>query len=338
MRRAAWSSEPIGTAEFDDWSEPAGAIVDSEPPSAPPVTTPPFDAGGPVAKPAKPALQLRIPADAVRSASGPLIRGLRQVAPAAALLAVMIGAAWMARPYVGKVKTWLTELTATASPQPAPVFLAKSTPPSGARRATGLLVARSDPAGARVLVDGRDRGVTPLTLKDLALGSHTVVIRGDNGSVKRTVTVSPDRTALVSESIFAGWLNVYAPFEIQISEGSRAIRLDEKSRVLLPPGSHDLRFENRDLGYQETRTIEVGPGQTTSLSLVPPPSMLNVTSNVPAAVLIDGERVGDTPLTNQPIALGTREVIVKSADGAERRFTKKVTVTPVQIDIDFSKP
>ena len=101
----------------------------------------------------------------------------------------------MARPYVGKVKTWLTELTATASPKPAPVVVAQPPPPPGARRTTGLLVARSDPTGTRVLVDGRDRGVTPLTLKDVTLGSHTVVIQGDNGSGKRTVTVSTDRTA-----------------------------------------------------------------------------------------------------------------------------------------------
>ena len=243
----------------------------------------------------------------------------------------------MARPYVGQVKDWLTNVTATPATKPAPVAVAKPTPPSGGRR-TGVLTARSEPAGARVLVDGRERGVTPLTLNDVTLGSHTVVLQSDKGSVKRTVTVATDKTALVSESIFAGWLNVYAPFEIQISEDSRAIRLDDQSRVLLPPGSHELRFENSDFGYRETRTVEVDPGKTTSLSLTPPPSTLNVTSNVPAVVLIDGEKVGDTPLTNHPVALGTRAIIVKSADGVERPFTTKVTVAPVQIDVDFSKP
>ena len=107
--------------------------------------------------------------------------------------------------------------------------------------------------------------------------------------------------------------------------------------MLLAPGQHDLRFESRDLGYQETRTVEVEPGQTTSVSLAPPPSALNVTSSVPAVVLIDGAQVGETPLTGQPIALGTREIIVRSADG-ERRYTTKVTVAPVVIEVDFSRP
>jgi hypothetical protein len=43
-------------------------------------------------------------------------------------------------------------------------------------------------------------------------------------------------------------------------------------------------------------------------------------------------------LTSQPIALGTRDIVVTSAEGGERRFTKKVTVAPLQIDVDFSKP
>ena len=67
-------------------------------------------------------------------------------------------------------------------------------------------------------------------------------------------------------------------------------------------------------------------------------STLTVTASAPAVVLIDGQQVGETPLTSHPIALGTRDIVVKGADGTERRFTQKVTVAPVQIDVDFSKP
>ncbi len=352
---------PVFTPDAAEFEDELAAFAAAPTPTAPAAAfdvEAVFHAEPPVPKPVKPPIRLRIPTEAirvqtdairslaarliripteaVRSLAAPLIRWSLRAALVAVALVVVVGAGRMALPYFDKAKTLVTELTAPAAPKPEPVA-AKPAPPPGARR-TGVLTARSEPPGARVLVDGRDRGATPLTLNDVALGSHTVVIQSDKGSVRRTVTVAADRTALVSEAIFAGWLNVYAPFEVQISEGSRAIRLDEKSRVLLPPGSHDLRFENRDLGYQETRTVEVGPGQTTSLSLVPSPSMLNVTSDVPAVVLVDGAQVGDTPLNNHPIALGTREVTVKSADGAERRFTRKVTVTPVQIDVDFSKP
>jgi len=152
------------------------------------------------------------------------------------------------------------------------------------------------------------------------------------------VKIAADSDAVVSESIFAGWLAVFAAFDLQITEGTSAVRLDESGKVLLSPGPHDLRFENRDLGYRESRHVEILPGETTSLSLVASPSTLTVTASAPAVVLIDGQQVGETPLTNYAIALGTRDIVVKSADGTERRFTQKVTVAPVHIDVDFSKP
>ena len=169
---------------------------------------------------------------------------------------------------------------------------------------TGRLMARSDPPGATVLVDGKDRGVTPLTLEDVTLGSHTVVLQSGDGTVRRTVTVTADRAAVVTESIFAGFLKLFAPFELQVTEGTRAIRLDDQHQAMLPPGVHELRFENTALGYSDTRRIEVQPGQTTSLSLVPSPSLLTVVASTASTVIIDGQQVGETPLTNHPIALG----------------------------------
>jgi hypothetical protein len=245
----------------------------------------------------------------------------------------------MARSYVGDVYAWLASSVEKAkAPAPERVADAPVRPkPQGTER-TGQLVARSEPPGAIVFVDGKERGVTPLTLTNVTAGSHTVVLQSDKGSIRRSVTISPERIAVVSESIFAGWLTVFAPFEVHITEGERVIRLDDNDRVLLPPGSHELVLENRDLGYRETRRVEVRPGQTTSLSVVTNPSTLTVTASLPAVVSIDGQPVGETPLSNHPIPLGTRDIVVKAADGSERRFTRRVTVSPIQIDVDFSKP
>ena len=84
--------------------------------------------------------------------------------------------------------------------------------------------------------------------------------------------------------------------------------------------------------------VKIEPGKTTSLSLVPPPSTLTVTSTTPAVVLIDGNQVGETPLTDHPVALGTRDIVVRSAAGQERKYTRRVTVTPIRIEVDFSRP
>ena len=96
---------------------------------------------------------------------------------------------------------------------------------------------RSDPSGARVSVDGKTLGVTPLDVDDLSPGRHTVLIEAEQGSVRRTISINADRPTLVSESIYAGFLKVFAPFELRITSGDRTLRLDDRSQVMLPPGS-----------------------------------------------------------------------------------------------------
>ena len=204
-------------------------------------------------------------------------------------------------------------------------------------KTVGRLQVNTEPAGAHVLVDNVSRGVTPLTLDDVPLGVHTVVLESDGGSIKRSVTIKSDEPASLTETIYPGWLKVFAPFEITISEGSKVLRLDDREQVMLPAGPHDIRFENRALGYQETRHVEVQPGITTPLSLTVPQSTLTLTTSVPADVIIDGVSAGETPLTNHAIPLGTRDILLKSEAGF-RRLSVVVTAKPVVLNVDLSKP
>jgi len=206
------------------------------------------------------------------------------------------------------------------------------------RKPTGGLSVSAEPVAAKVFVDGAERGVTPLTVADLAAGVHTVVLESSKGRVQRSVTIKAGETAQLIENIFAGWLTVFAPFDLRISEGTTALRLDNTHQVMLSPGVHDLRLENRALGYQEIRRVDIQPGGSTTLSVVPPRSALTVMATTPAEVWLDRVRVGQTPLMQLPVDLGTREVMVKSAAGEERRFTVTVTVQPATFNIDFSKP
>ena len=202
-------------------------------------------------------------------------------------------------------------------------------------KATGRLHVQSDPPGAKVLIDGVARGETPLRLDDVTVGTHAVVIERAGGSIRRSVTVGAGETTKVSEALVPGWITVFAPFELTVSEGSHAVHLDDRHQAILPPGSHELRLENRALGFEDTRKVEVRPGASLPLSIVPPRSTLTVTSTTPAEVWLDGTLVGGTPLVNLPVDLGTREVLVKSADGRERRLTTVVTVKPTTLAVAF---
>jgi PEGA domain-containing protein len=253
------------------------------------------------------------------------VRQSRRGPAYAAVAGILLVTGWLGRPY------WTTivePLSQTASVAPPVEQKALST-------TSGQLMVRSDPSGARVSVDGNLLGVTPLDIDDLSIGAHTVLIEAAQGSLRRTVSISADRPTVVNESIYAGFLKVFAPFELRITAGNRAIRLDDQNQVMLPPGSYQLQLENAALGYQETRRVDVIPGQTSTLSIVPPPSSLTVTANVPAVVSVDGQLIGATPLTEHPIALGTRDILVRSESGQEKRFTPRVTVAPLQLSVEF---
>jgi hypothetical protein len=201
----------------------------------------------------------------------------------------------------------------------------------------GQLRIESSPVGAQVLIDGKLRGVTPLTLADVAPGKHTVLLQSTAGSVSKQVSVSISKSTVVSETIYPGWVAVLSPFEIAVSEDGRPIRLDDRFQALLPPGPHDLRIEGRSTGFDEIRHVDVTPGDTIRLTVAAPQSRLSVTASAPADVLVDGANVGATPLSNAPIEVGTRDIVVRGAAG-ERRFTLPVTTRPLTLDVDFSKP
>jgi hypothetical protein len=221
----------------------------------------------------------------------------------------------------------------TKAPEPV-----QASPTAATRKATGGLRVTSTPAGARVLVDGKPRGVTPLTLTDLIPGRHTVGVKSNAGSVERIVTVAANETADIDESIFPGWIAVYSPFDLTIIEGGRVLRPDERGQVMLPPGTHELRLGNKALTFEEVRQIDVKPGETTVVRLTPSPSTLTVTASEAAEVWLDGTRVGETPVDALPAPLGTHEVVVKRATGPERRFTITIGVSPFTLNVDFNQP
>ena len=242
---------------------------------------------------------------------------------------------------------WLRPLGSLGSTTRSATRAAVSAPPNAAHivpgvsapvahKAVGRLSATSDPTGARVLVDGKPRGFTPLTIGDLAPGVHAVVLDGAAGSVHRPVTIIADQTAQIAESIFAGWVSVVAPFDVTIAEGTRALPLDDRNQLMLPPGRHDLHLQNRALGYEDVRPVEVTPGEMTTLSVVPPRTTITVTASAPASVWIDGAPAGDAPATAS-VDLGSHDVAVKPADRSERKFTVTATVKPLRLDVDLSK-
>jgi hypothetical protein len=197
---------------------------------------------------------------------------------------------------------------------------------------TGKLEVTSTPT-ARVLVDGRERGQTPLTLDDLPVGTHTVQIESSEGSVRRKVTIGAGETETVAESIYPGWLVISAPIEVTVSDGGKGLQLDATNRVLMKPGLHSLRIDNKELEFSQTRQIEVEPGGVARVSVDVPLSTLTVTGPTGAEVFVDGVKAGETPLADFQVSIGTRDIMVVEKSGVSRHATVTVTTRPAHLDV-----
>jgi hypothetical protein len=205
------------------------------------------------------------------------------------------------------------------------------------RRFGGLKVA-STPTGAEMRLDGKVVGTTPVSLNEVAAGTHTLALKVGNSQLQRSITVVEGETLELNESIFSGWLHVSTPIELRISDGRKAVRLNERNQALLQPGEHELKFENRELGFAEVRHVDIKPGETTSVTIELPKSSISVTTSYPAEVFVDGVRAGETPLENFAVDIGTRELTINSTLGGTRKIPITVTVEPFRLDIDYSQP
>ena len=209
---------------------------------------------------------------------------------------------------------------------------------------TGQLAVQSDPPGAKVLVDGAERGVAPVTISDLTPGDHRVELQSDGASAKHTVTVQAGGTASLvvpigtakADGPVSGWVAVKAPFTMEIREGGRLLGTTDAERLMIAAGRHELDFVNETLGYRASRVVVVNPGKVAPISLDLPMGVVNVNAAPWAEVWIDGRRVGETPIGNLSVSIGPHEVVFKHPQFGEKHHAISVTLgAPVRLSVDM---
>ena len=253
----------------------------------------------------------------------------------------------------GAVRAWFPIVgatTATSTVRPADASAAGSrdivlTPSAEPTRSAGRLSIVTDPPGARVEVDGKPYGASPVVIDGLAAVEHLVKVSSDSGSVRRTIAVAADiSTDLVlsmpqSTAPVAGWVAVASPFPVEVVEHGEVVGTSGASKIMLAAGKHDVVLRNAGVGFETRRTVDVAPGRVASLAVNPPKGRLNVNARPWADVLIDGEAAGQTPLSNLPVALGPHEITFRHPQLGERSERIVVTAGGVnRVGVDLSKP
>jgi hypothetical protein len=230
--------------------------------------------------------------------------------------------------------------------------------------ALATLSVQSNPPGVPVFVDGVERGTTPTRLT-LAPGPHILELRrGVPRVIPVTLTagadvsqylefveapVSPEQLIPQAEAVapdpvvpppaaalLAGWISVTLPFVADIREQGKLLGTTETDRLMLAAGSHELEFVNQSLGFQFTRTVQVGAGRVTPLTLDLPRGSVSLNAAPWAEVWLDGVRVGETPIGNLAVPIGPHEIVFKHPQFGEKRHAVSVTAgAPVRVSVDM---
>jgi hypothetical protein len=176
------------------------------------------------------------------------------------------------------------------------------------------------------------------------VGEHTVAINTDGGTLERRVKIEPGATTSVlftpppTAGISAGWVAVASPFEGQILQDGDLVGSSAASKIMMAAGRHNLRLTNATLGFDETRRIDVAAGKTSSIRVAAPSAAVSINARPWADVFVDGAALGQTPLANVSLAIGTYQVTFRHPQHGERRQTLIVTAAgPNRASVDFGR-
>jgi hypothetical protein len=236
----------------------------------------------------------------------------------------------------------LMTVTVTAGAQASQYIELPQTPTT-----FGQLQVRTVPPGARVSVDGLPRGTSPITVQELTPGEHAVLLESTLGSVKQTVTIEAAITASLTVPLGAaaaegvavsGWIALSAPADVQVFENSRLLGSSQSDRLMVSAGRHEIEIVNETLGFRATRSVQVSSGKVTPVKIEFPKGIIALNAIPWAEVWADGEKVGDTPIGNLQLTIGSHDFVFRHPELGEQRQTATVTLkTPARLSVDLRK-
>jgi hypothetical protein len=205
------------------------------------------------------------------------------------------------------------------------------------KQLTGLVLLESNPPGADVIINSLSRGNTPLLLTDLPFGSYDVEFRSAT-QLPRTLKVDvQDRSPvgvfaeLISNTARLTVTSIPDGAEVRINgvlSGTTPITIDE-----VQAGESEVRISKRGYTpYAKTMVFEATKPYQITTELIALPSGLTVISSPEgAAVMIDNQPVGKTPVTVSDLKEGPHDISA-SLDG----YATKVTTIYLEPDINDS--
>ena len=260
---------------------------------------------------------------------------LAAIAVGVAIIAIFAGRSYLpGRAAVSGEPGAQVDTPTTTAPTSTPPPAATEDGPIPAGR--GRLVVTTQPAGIKVLLDRRPVGETPLRI-DVPAGRRMLTFVTSGGEVIRSIRVTAGKTETLDIPVFSGWIAAFAPIVLSVAVDGKNIGSTEESRLMVPPGRHQITFSNRELGYTSTQQVEIEPGDVKTIN-VDPRGAVNLNAIPWAEVWLDGAKLGDTPLAGTSVPLGLREFVFKNPQFGEKKVSATIKATAnAPVVVNFSK-
>jgi PEGA domain len=160
----------------------------------------------------------------------------------------------------------------------------------------------------------------------------------DHGRTPSAQSATTPQGAAVATPGTLGWFSLSLPIQAQIFENAHFVGTSDGRRVMLPAGRHELELVNESLRYREWRSVEIQSGRATSLAVVLPAGRLQVNAIPWSEVLIDGKRVGETPLGDLRLPIGAHRIVFRHPQLGELTRTATIVAgVSTRISVNFNQ-
>jgi hypothetical protein len=123
-----------------------------------------------------------------------------------------------------------------------------------------------------------------------------------------------------------GYVSIQSPIPLRVVRNGDFVGTSEDRRLSLPAGSQVIGLENESVGFRDVRTVEVIAGKVTPVSVTLPKGEISINARPWAEVFVDGNRVGETPVSQLSLPVGVHDIVFRHPDLGERRVSVVVKI------------
>ena len=152
-------------------------------------------------------------------------------------------------------------------------------------------------------------------------------------------SIEPGETTTLVESIFSGWIAIFAPVQLEIRENGRSIGTTEDGRIMLTAGAHDLELVNERLAYRAPLAIDIPPGEVVAHTVeLPMRQVLTSPLSHGPRCRLTASRSAKRRSPTSRFVIGTRRVLFVHPEHGEKRATITVSLdAPPDVHMDMTR-